>query len=1056
MLRILHITDFHLAPKTEKDWNNFLKGALMRKLESLHKMKSIDIVAFTGDMIDIGGKEYGGAPAAFKVFQQEVIQPILDTLGLDRNRFLMSPGNHDIVRNLDPEFANIGLIKLFDNREKGLKFMRDAHKANDYNGFKRIKDYKDFENSFYKGTTGTQISMFSSSFKLKIKNFNIGICCLNSAWRCYDSEDKNRLIIGDEELATHYRYIKDCDAKIVLMHHPLDWLAEIERKTIFQHITKDFEILLVGHMHETLTTSHTGFNGTLFINMAPSGLNNIRSDSRDYSNGFSILDFSSDKKDKKSIDVSYFRYNHGKKEFVINTDEGEEGLLSFDFPTTRTTNKVAIINNLLEHIKEDHFLKMDEHMLEVKAQASNLGIKELFVMPPINDGNAHEQDEVPEINLTLNDLIKIQSDFMIFGKQESGKTTLLYRLVRSYVDEFDFIEKIPVYIDFEEIRNKELTTVIKEYLRCSSEEAKYLLLADLVVFLIDNLNYKSERNNTEQLKKINKFKEQYPKIKIIATGECEMAGILEKEYIELCEIPFETFYIRSLKSKEIQSLLKLWIPNETAFQSGDRLDKLITNFQSFGLPSTAMSVSLFLWSMENKDRKPINHAVLLEIYIEIILEKISKFNIYRENFDFTNKVQLLAKIASEMLLADDSGEGYSLEYSKFSEIIDKYIHEEVGFPYDPQIIISYFLDRKLFTKYQGSRIKFTYSAFFHFFIAKRMEFDPSFREHIMKKEHYFLYFKEIDYYTALTRSDKEIFKEILKRFEEEFEKTDEVLTNVNVDEYFTQQRKNAEEAAKNLDIKSIQSNRPSEEVISKYQDRRLKEIPDPNKILKKQGKKNLEAMLIMMANVLRNSEGIEDFSLKKHAYNSLIKYSLVWTVGYCEYLKDFIVKNKKFPISLPSELNVDVYMKSIPYFTQFGMYYHGGSAKLAPIILDKMNEDKTGKGITNSDLEEYFSVAMYADIEGKDFQKHLKDFAKRVRGNIVRDYLLFKVIYYYYRRTEPGSPMEDVYLDILSEIRIRAQKLPQRFKQTIIKELKKGKATFERKTGLGSGKIDYT
>lgn len=55
MIRILHLTDFHLNNKTLKDWNDFLKDAFFKKLAEVHNEQGIDLVLFTGDMIDKAG-----------------------------------------------------------------------------------------------------------------------------------------------------------------------------------------------------------------------------------------------------------------------------------------------------------------------------------------------------------------------------------------------------------------------------------------------------------------------------------------------------------------------------------------------------------------------------------------------------------------------------------------------------------------------------------------------------------------------------------------------------------------------------------------------------------------------------------------------------------------------------------------------------------------------------------------------------------------------------------------------------------------------------------------
>ena len=67
-------------------------------------------------------------------------------------------------------------------------------------------------------------------------------------------------------------------------------------------------------MHEGSTQMKTDFSGSLFINLAPSGLNDIRTESRDYANGFTVIDFN---KQHRFIKCIYWRYNHLQKEFSL-------------------------------------------------------------------------------------------------------------------------------------------------------------------------------------------------------------------------------------------------------------------------------------------------------------------------------------------------------------------------------------------------------------------------------------------------------------------------------------------------------------------------------------------------------------------------------------------------------------------------------------------------------------------------------------------------------------------------------------------------------------------
>jgi len=1057
MIRIIHLTDFHLNPDTLRDWQNYVGKSLILKLKDLHAQKPINIIAFTGDMVDEGGKNYKNINEAFALFKNEVIDPIVKDLSLSDNQFLIIPGNHDTVRTKDEKRIELGNVEYFKEHKNIADFMNKAVKNNDFSGMERMHDYKDFEKIFYSGAgVNSKLSIFGSSFKLDINGVSVGICCLNSSWRCYSKKtDKGNLLIGEEQLVSNTKFIENSSIKIALMHHPLDWLSPVEQSTITNHINKDFHLLLVGHVHENKTSVQTGFNGTLFTNIAPSGLNDIRSDSRTFANGFTVVDYN---QDLKTIYCEYLKYNLDQKEFVLNTDVGKGGIFSGAIPDEKSAKNINLINKVLLNIKADHYKEMDDHLIGQKAEKAPISIKEAFVLPPIDQGNSSEDENEQEELLGISEVVKSKSNFMFFGSQETGKTIFLYRLVREFVDGYDYIGKIPVYIDFDEIGNKSIETCIREYLGCSSSDITNLLDTNLLILLVDNLNYK-KNIRVEQLKTLEKFIKEYNKVddkniqkelKIVATAENGISGMLPTDYIDLCKIPFSNFYIRSLKTKEIKCLMKLWSPDEDELKSEERLDKMITSFNSYALPSTAMSVSLFLWSMDNKEKPPINHAVLLEIYIQILLEKLAKENIYRAKFDFTNKVQLLAKIAEEI---DLNQPDYSIAFSEFEKIVEKYLND-VGFDFDADIIVKYFLERKLFVKCQVNRIKFTYSCYFHFFIAKRMVDNKKFKSYVMEEDNYYKYHREIDYYTALTRSDKELFEDIFDRFEKRFKPTDFILDKVkevfqSIDSYFTPIVKDKPyvPVAKNVEIGQIKENRPSEEMMEEFHDKQLKAIRDPGTILKKEGSISLEILLVIMSNVLRNSEGVEDRKLKKKTYDSLVKYSMIYMVLYKQYLIDYVLKHEKLPPSVPYEITYDQMLKNIPLFVQGGLSNHLKTAKLAPIVLDKIKEDKQGVSITDSDIEAFLSVALYSDIQGRDYPKHFKSLIKRLGGNIVRDYSFYKLIDYYYKRTKPGSPNEETYLDLLAELRIRSQKLPRRMKERVIKTLRDGRKAFQKKFG---------
>jgi len=141
-MRILHISDFHLDIEDKEDSINHIIEPLKKSLSKIQIDKPIDLILFTGDLVNIGGKNYSDITEGFMDFEETLIEPILKTTGLDKNRFYFVPGNHDINRNADSKFIDDGIEKGLDNQEKINKFINSPE------GNNRIKSFTEFEKYF--------------------------------------------------------------------------------------------------------------------------------------------------------------------------------------------------------------------------------------------------------------------------------------------------------------------------------------------------------------------------------------------------------------------------------------------------------------------------------------------------------------------------------------------------------------------------------------------------------------------------------------------------------------------------------------------------------------------------------------------------------------------------------------------------------------------------------------------------------------------------------------------------------------------------------------------
>jgi hypothetical protein len=166
---------------------------------------------------------------------------------------------------------------------------------------------------------------------------------------------------------------------------------------------------------------------------------------------------------------------------------------------------------------------------------------------------------------------------------------------------------------------------------------------------------------------------------------------------------------------------------------------------------------------------------------------------------------------------------------------------------------------------------------------------------------------------------------------------------------------------------------------------------------------------------------------------------MAWMALYREYIIQYVIEHKKYPNPIPSDFDLVYVLRTVPYHCQLGIHRQLGTSKLATVIESKIQDDQTNK---TSNVESYLSIAFYSDIKGSKHREFLKKFVKKVGGNVVRDYLLYKIRSYYYRRTNPGSTSEKFYLDLLVELRIRSLGLPARMKERVQKSIEDGKKLF--------------
>jgi len=1021
MIRIAHLSDIHLNKGHLYDAEKFVLSALIGDLRKYNQDKCIDLVLFSGDLVDKGGIDFDNdIKIAFLTFEKKVIAPMIEELGISGNRFFFCPGNHDIVRNADANFEEQGLCKVLTCAEEVNKFIA----SNNLAGIKRILPFKDFEIAYHKSyPENHKITNFHSNYVATIEPYKVGITCLNSCWRSYDSKsDKERIILGERQLIESRQIIDDCDLKFALIHHSLDWLAEFDKKAVRNFLQKDYDAIFCGHVHEGSSWVSTNYYGGLFVSIAPSNWSfNIRNTDRVYANGYSIIDYDIL---KQKITVHHRRYSHQKEAFDPNTDLGNQfGIVVFDIPRSSELRAIQEAIQVTSQIEDVYFESINEHLLSYNTDTkAPKRIEEIFVHPRlVHKIEPDPEKDKQEENLEISQLCDADENIVVFGAKESGKTILLDKILIDLTKNIFTYKKIPVYYDFSEVKGKRFETIISRFLNVGIRKIDEFLNNHKLVLLIDNLSFNDSRQF--ELNRLESFLGEHPNVQVIATSLQSIEGVIPADFFKYSFFEsFRAIQIKSFKTKEISALIKRWFSKSELFDTPSKLNKLIDFFTTLNLPRTPLAISMFLWITEQQEKyRPINHALMLENFIERLFRKFSKKEIYSETFDFTNKQRLLAEIAKEMYDRDLAN--YGLPYQELSN----FLHDSLKakrFEFIAEDVLQHFLEKGiLLREIEDSEVyvRFRFTCFFQYFLMKYMDYDDEFLTYVLDEDNFLFFTDEIDYFSGIKRDRSDILKLLVDRMNQEYRDLTSIIDRLGntYDDIFATQDTVISKIRDDF-VKHLPEQKPGEKEIEKLTDEFLEAIKPEKGIRKKDREispiQRLEKYWTLSAKVLKNTEETKIPNLKDEAYKSVIKSSLAFAALYKYFLERYVEKreSKKKPL----EENIMVGKDIIPLLNEIALFSIMGTKKLIVVIRDKMKNDLSGEGA--SDLEKFTSVFLYADLRGTENEKYLKRLVKNIHQPYIFDMTLFKLVSYYYFRSKT-SQTDNLFENIIADLIVRAK-----------------------------------
>lgn len=250
----LHLSDWH---QTGRDFDRkVVRDALLRDIRERRaidpRLDDVAFVVFSGDLAHRGKEdEYTAA-------REHLLDPVLRETGVARNRVVIVPGNHDLDRD-SIELVPAPLTKPLDSSEDAHKWLTETKRRS-----LALEPFSAFR-GFVGAYTGHDTPDYGNLVRFDAGGRSLAILGLNSAWMCGrnknakgEVDDYGNLVLGEPQIHDALEAMSDADVRLVVLHHPWEWLAEWDRERVEDRVHRAAHFVLSGHVHRPKVQQGTG------------------------------------------------------------------------------------------------------------------------------------------------------------------------------------------------------------------------------------------------------------------------------------------------------------------------------------------------------------------------------------------------------------------------------------------------------------------------------------------------------------------------------------------------------------------------------------------------------------------------------------------------------------------------------------------------------------------------------------------------------------------------------------------------------------------------------
>ncbi len=834
--------------------------------------------------------------------------------------------------------------------------------------------------------------------------------------------------IGLKQLQDLYANIEDTNLKICLVHHPEDWMEECEKLEIEKEFSK-YDIVLRGHVHEedlkqVLRKSMKTIYSTAG-KLYP--LDYAEGRAVDGYNGYSILNIKYDEGICNIFLRTYYAKNRDEFDKALNICENGEEVYEICSNRDIWQLEYGVINGISEY-----FFKMSEKYTLINGvdPKSPRDIRQILVDPVLADKSEYIKEN-EDIAVSMQSIFDSDENILLIGKKESGKTTILQQVGLKYISEFELRGMIPIYVDTnylpkgnDKILNSAIYFIQNNILDDSSiskKEIIKLIESGRMLFLLDNV----KTDNAEHTLAITKFIEKYHGNRFVLTLQEEFFQSLDVKQIPDYGAIFKKIYIQYMGKSQIREIVTKWAKTRgDDVDINDVVNKIDSYCNQINFAKTPFNISVFLvlWDEDN-NFIPTNEGIVMENYLEIILEKLSPKESLRSEYSFKIKQSFLSYIAHEMYLRDQ----YYFSKEEFDELVKSY-HKVKGFKLSISKFDTIFFEKNILS-YSGDYVVFSHTSFIEYFLAQYAYSSKEFLNEIMQKGKRFHFRNEICFYSGFNQDCRELLdslsNDIISIIIEHLDLVDElndmqIMTKFRIDkEQMISDLRSNRPTQKELDVMSDQSN--------KYVERKPTEISKSS--IEESDAEDFFGLLQMYGSIIKNAELVDNKYKIEHLEYYMFGMNMLYSmmIKIFDYMRqkvkyEELTEEEKKNLGVENEEEfekaksqaVDISKLLFPVAIQNMILENVGTPKLEAAI-NELIKQKQGKS-----FEIFMLTFLKCDLKIVNLKNTISEYINKENSKDVLKIALMKLTFYYRSRFFGNNVrIDNELIELITEIHMK-------------------------------------